>query len=284
MKICFVHFHVYLDAGIVTNEIVPVVFKLLIMRFIFFLIFVPINLVGQVTRVNYNYYTKNTIDTTGINTYLLFDNEKSVYIFNSNTNKIEDHVNETPEFDIQIKRKIRDTVGFRVYNRYQTDTILVIEKINIEKYAYKDNYVMHWLVQNEFKKIGSYNCQLAKTSFRGRDYTVWFTKDIPVPIGPWKFRGLPGLIVEVNDSENEVHFSLKSIAFNQQIKSFFDHDFPDVEYISLKNYVKKRDDFGNELLKETLSKLPRGANGSGRIISISSRMGLEKIYEWEEDE
>lgn len=47
----------------------------------------------------------------------------------------------------------------------------------------------------------------ATTVFRGRTYEAWFTPDIPVSDGPWKFSGLPGLILEVHDSKNHYVFS-----------------------------------------------------------------------------
>ncbi|MCI4666846.1 MAG: GLPGLI family protein [Bacteroidia bacterium] len=68
-----------------------------------------------------------------------------------------------------------------------------------------------WKLLNGIKKIGKFTCHKAETSFRGRTYTAWYTKDIPVPYGPWKFNGLPGLILEVEDAKSEVSFAYKSI-------------------------------------------------------------------------
>lgn len=66
-----------------------------------------------------------------------------------------------------------------------------------------------WKVCEEKKKILDYECQRATCSFRGRDYEAWFAEDIPMSYGPWKFNGLPGLILEVSDTKNEYHFTVK---------------------------------------------------------------------------
>lgn len=63
-----------------------------------------------------------------------------------------------------------------------------------------------WKLAEEFREILGYRCQKATTSFRGRNYTAWFAKEIPVGNGPWKFGGLPGLIMKITDSENHYNF------------------------------------------------------------------------------
>ena len=47
--------------------------------------------------------------------------------------------------------------------------------------------------------------------FRGRKWTAWFTQNIPIPEGPYKFSGLPGLIVEIYDSQNHYHYELTKV-------------------------------------------------------------------------
>ncbi len=83
-----------------------------------------------------------------------------------------------------------------------------------------------WNITNETKKIGSYSCTKATTTFRGRDYTAWFTLKIPVPYGPWKLNGLPGLILEAYDTDKYVYWYFKNLVYpslkNESIKTISD--------------------------------------------------------------
>ena len=69
----------------------------------------------------------------------------------------------------------------------------------------------NWQIGNETKTIVGYQCQKAMCSFRGRNYTAWFAVDIPLSYGPWKFCGLPGLILKVQDDANEYVFECVGI-------------------------------------------------------------------------
>jgi len=62
--------------------------------------------------------------------------------------------------------------------------------------------LQEWDISDETEEICGYSCQKAVCHWRGRDYTAWFTPDIPVSVGPWKFGGLPGLIMKIADSTN----------------------------------------------------------------------------------
>lgn len=71
-----------------------------------------------------------------------------------------------------------------------------------------------WQIGKEVKNIAGYPCQKATCNFKGRNYTAWFTTDIPLPFGPWKLHGLPGLILEATDEKKQVQFSCESISRN----------------------------------------------------------------------
>ena len=59
----------------------------------------------------------------------------------------------------------------------------------------------NWKVEAGAMTIAGYSCKKATCTFRGRNYTAWFTTDIPINNGPFKFGGLPGLILKVYDND-----------------------------------------------------------------------------------
>ena len=58
---------------------------------------------------------------------------------------------------------------------------------------------MSWTLGMEHQTIIGFDCQKATCHWRGRDYEAWFTTDVPVKTGPWKFGGLSGCILKVYD-------------------------------------------------------------------------------------
>lgn len=70
---------------------------------------------------------------------------------------------------------------------------------------------MDWKIQNETDTLLGYMVQKAVCSFRGRDYTAWFAPRLPIRTGPWKFSGLPGLILKVEDSRGHYTFIARGI-------------------------------------------------------------------------
>ncbi|WP_372756264.1 GLPGLI family protein [Labilibaculum sp.] len=78
---------------------------------------------------------------------------------------------------------------------------------------------MNWVL--DIKKdstIVGYNCQRARCTFAGRDYIAWYTMEIPISDGPYKFHGLPGLIIRISDTHNEHVFQLYRVKNCKQPK------------------------------------------------------------------
>ncbi|MDE5821399.1 MAG: GLPGLI family protein [Paramuribaculum sp.] len=69
---------------------------------------------------------------------------------------------------------------------------------------------IEWNLTEETDTIAGYKVNAAVGSYGGREWKVWFTEEIPVPFGPWKLAGLPGLVLMAKDSENIHEFKLIS--------------------------------------------------------------------------
>lgn len=63
-----------------------------------------------------------------------------------------------------------------------------------------------WTITEDTTSVLGYLCTKATCSFGGRDYTAWFTQEIPINEGPYKFYGLPGMILKIEDSEKLYQF------------------------------------------------------------------------------
>lgn len=97
-----------------------------------------------------------------------------------------------------------------------------------------------WKILNQKKEVLGYSCQAATTTYLGRTYTAWFAPAIPIQEGPWKFSGLPGLILEVAD--NKVHYVFKCIGIRrpkqQEFIEKYKMKFVDTNRKKLNSYIK----------------------------------------------
>ncbi len=130
--------------------------------------------------------------------------------------------------------------GFQVYTDWLNDS--VYSSYHWENYVYikEKKYTINWKLLNETKKIGNFDCKKAIGIFRGREYTAWYTEKIPVPYGPWKLQGLPGLILEAYNKEQEIYFVAKNVEFPSKSTTEISKVIKpkDMNWISQKEFLK----------------------------------------------
>ena len=141
-----------------------------------------------------------------------------------------------PDYSNYTEQEVlTDTLGHRVFMPNMSEKTIIVRdfcKVS-EPLYYKDTPGFDWQILTETKVIAGLSCQLAKTTFRGRTYEVWFSKEIPTSAGPWKFHGLPGLIVRVSDATGEVNIQLQKFEYTDH-----PHDLPELESVK---WTKMRD-------------------------------------------
>lgn len=115
------------------------------------------------------------------------------------------------------------------------------------KLGYVDNTKFNWNISSEKVKIGTYNTQKATTEFGGRKWNAWFTTDLPFQDGPYKFNGLPGLIVKIEDDGGNYSWELKG---NKKVDNFEELSY--IEKIS-PGGASKRVEVSREKFESTIA-------------------------------
>lgn len=215
---------------------------------------------------------------------LLEDNENPNFIVIHNVQHGDtsnmDNLTEREPFNIfvdlekgELYQKVKNTIaeiGIPV------DSIMLIsEKTGINS----------WTLHPDQKLVGNYICQKATTRFRGRDYTAWFSPDIPLSFGPWKLNGLPGLILEVSDATHQVYFLAVSINIESGKKITINPETQRYPVVSVINYQKKIWDKNREIEKRSAELGQRLQAKAPREVAItfSTKVflaGLELEYEF----
>ncbi len=103
--------------------------------------------------------------------------------------------------------KNNSKVSFSVSKNYSKSETILHNSISGDQYAIPENESIKWTILPEKSEIAGYEVQKATTSFLGRKWIAWFTNDIPIQDGPYKFKDLPGLILKVSDEKGDHIFN-----------------------------------------------------------------------------
>lgn len=141
----------------------------------------------------------------------------------------------------------------------------LVTKIGRSKLKVSDQRQFNWEILAEKRKIADFEVQKAETEMYGRKWTAWFTTQIPIQDGPYKFQGLPGLIVKIEDETKSHSFQLSGIKnLNQEEVKNIDPNnnfvFDSGDYINMdlaaykKFYLENRND-PNKSVRQALGQI-----------------------------
>lgn len=102
-------------------------------------------------------------------------------------------------------------VRYSVTKTYPDYKINLHRRLGMDKYKISEDRKINWKISSEKEKIGEWNAQKAEADFAGRHWIAWFSTEIPIQDGPYKFQGLPGLIVKIEDKNGSHKLELKGI-------------------------------------------------------------------------
>lgn len=100
------------------------------------------------------------------------------------------------------------TMNFKVVKDLKSKSIILKDDLLAGVLSYKETIYLQWKLSQEKKTLDNIRVQKAEADYGGRHWIAWFAADIPVFDGPYVFMGLPGLIMEMEDTADEYHWRL----------------------------------------------------------------------------
>lgn len=112
--------------------------------------------------------------------------------------------NANSQYELYLIKKTKESIVQKVY----------VSPLSRDRFFISDFKQLDWKISPEMIKIGEYSCQKAQVEYGGRNWTAWFTKDVPVSEGPYLFHELPGLIIQIKDDAGDYDFKLTQVKKN----------------------------------------------------------------------
>ncbi|WP_292010391.1 GLPGLI family protein [Chryseobacterium sp.] len=210
---------------------------------------------------------KNDIKTE--NAYLDISPEKSLF-YSENRIKRDSIMSKAFQsggarsFNRDQMESLRSNINYTIEKDKKNQKTSFKDRLGRDTYSYEEDRNLDWKILPETMTIGEYKVQKAEADFGGRQWTAWFTTDLPYQDGPYKFSGLPGLIVKIEDSKGDYSFDL--------MKNYKIAELPDLTQRGPGNVIKvKRKDFVKQ--QEKFQKDPVSFMMQGASISQPRRSG-----------
>ncbi|MGO4707863.1 GLPGLI family protein [Chryseobacterium sp. 2TAF14] len=147
-------------------------------------------------------------------------------------------------FNREQMEGLRSTINYSIEKNKKDQKTIYKDRIGRDVYTYEEDRPLNWKISSETTKIGEYKVQKAETDFGGRKWTAWFTTDLPYQDGPYKFSGLPGLVVKAEDSTGDYSFDLMK---NYKIADFPEmNTFGNVMKVKRTDYVKQQEKYKSD--------------------------------------
>lgn len=264
-------------------------------RFLGFVLLPLISFAQQIPEVKVSYIENNGA-ILNKNVVLIANNTTGIYIENLAKKNYDATIAQTEKnssFMTVTNPKAMNQDRIYLLSR-NSDSIKLSNAIKGKKYEVLDVIpTLQWkLIPHESKKIGSFVCEKATVTFRGSHLTAYYTKQIPISFGPYKFKGLPGLILAIYQEESfnnisgpDYHNSwvATSVEYPYQdsasyISNLSHMAFKDAESISYKDFLALTEAESMEFIKRIQSTAPAGTK---TVDMGKSKVTVEQKYEWE---
>ncbi|AUC74873.1 GLPGLI family protein [Olleya sp. Bg11-27] len=260
-------------------------FKILVVT----LFFLTNNLYAQNASITYNVTSNASDEVLSLSAkYNLYINgsTSAYYSNNDDSKKYEDQlfIVDTDKIGGFKEVNIADNyTGYLVqdlfYKDYNESTLIYNELIGTKKVIIKENInLIDWTIESDSKKtILEYECLKATGTFRGREYEAYFAPALSQRGGPWKFDGLPGVILSVRSLDGYYVIEPLEIAKNTTDNSEILNVYKGEKLIGWDTYKIDFKKWMVKQLKKLKSLSESGENGSIEITDRVEDLEIGKL-------
>ena len=115
-------------------------------------------------------------------------------------------------------------ISYQIFKNHPAGKVTTTDRLGTTNILCEEaNERPEWTLHPDTMTILSYSCQKATCRFKGRDYTAWYTMEVPVSDGPWKLHGLPGLIIKAEDRQGHYSFTCTGLEQCREAKPILIH-------------------------------------------------------------
>ncbi|TRX71397.1 GLPGLI family protein [Carboxylicivirga sp. M1479] len=137
-----------------------------------------------------------------------------------------------------------------LYQNHQQGYFVYEEKLGREHLVMQEKLdLFDWRLTGEKDTIVNYPCKSAIAEFRGREYMAYYTTDLPFTAAPWKFHGLPGVMLKLVSTDDVLVFQSEAIKLGDE-SGIIRHPFEHKTAIEYDEFCKKYKAYRKEVIKK----------------------------------
>lgn len=257
---------------------------MIIKKIILFVIAIFCSYAIQAQDIVVYYQQKINLGQVEVSNYELYTTKNQSLYFDV-TKKKAASLKETQEDNLNTINIIEERQPNHIYIDLSHKALYESTYLGKNNIVIKENlYPFKWNITNESKQVDQYICTKATTKFRGRNYEAWFTEEIPIQSGPWKMHGLPGLILELYDTEHLIVIQARKITTDGLSKEQTNliNKIQKTKTVNFREHNVLFKKHAQELINQMATKMPEGFPPMKISENCEDCQNLEMYEDWEE--
>lgn len=155
-----------------------------------------------------------------------------------------------------------------IYSNLDDESLTLYDKFGDDLGVYTEPLSeMSWdIIPDSTSNILGYDCLMARSTYHGRTWKAWFTPDLPLGFGPWKLRGLPGIILKAT-ADGGFAFTATGIErTDREITPVYSKD-------SYDKVIRKKALLDNENYRNNIANILSSKHGSRVTVNMKNDAG-----------